>query len=106
MRAIVVFANAWSMTDDKTGQDREGVTLEYLMAENLDPVINEDGSKGYKHVKESIPLSKLPKVQAIPGVYEFEYGYVVQKGKPVMKLRDIQFVCTLDGETPVKAGAK
>ena len=92
VKGIVLHANPWSLEDERTGQRREGVSLEYVMTDNLKPLVNEDGSLGYRHVKESIAISKLSKVEKVPGIYEFTYGFSVSKGKPVMKLQDIEFV--------------
>ncbi|HHX80912.1 MAG TPA: hypothetical protein GX692_07610 [Acholeplasmataceae bacterium] len=90
--AIVLFANPWSMEDEKTGQRREGVTVEYVISENLKPVVNEDGSVGFKPYKESLHISKMPQVIKVPGIYEMYYGFSNIKGKPVMKLQGMKFV--------------
>lgn len=92
VKALVLFANPWAMEDERTGQRREGITLEYIMTDNLKPVINEDGSMGYRHVKESLTIDKMPQVKKVPAYYEMQYTMSVQKGKPVMKLQNINFV--------------
>lgn len=90
--AIVLFANPWAMEDEKTGQKREGITVEYIMADNLNPVVNDDGSVGYRHVKESLNISKMPQVMQVPGKYEMFYGFSISKGKPVMKLQGMKYL--------------
>lgn len=92
VKAIVLFANPWRMTDENTGIEREGITLEYVMSENLAPVTNEDGSMGYRHVKESININNAKQIVKVPGLYEMTYGYTVRMGKPVMKLQGIKFL--------------
>jgi len=92
VKAIVLFANPWAMEDERTGQRREGITLEYIMTDDLKPVINEDGSMGFRHVKESLSIEKMPQVKKVPGVYEMQYTLSVSKGKPIMKLQNINFV--------------
>ena len=92
VKAIVLFANPWAMDDERTGQRREGITLEYIMTDVLTPVINEDGSMGFRHVKESLTIDKMPQVKKVPGIYEMQYTMSVIKGKPVMKLQNINFI--------------
>ena len=92
IKAIVLFANPWSMQDEKTGQMREGITVEYVMADNLSPVTNEDGSVGHRVVRESMNINNAPQIIKVPGIYEMTYGFNIRKGKPVMKLMGMQFV--------------
>lgn len=92
VKAIVLFANPWAMEDERTGQRREGITIEYIMTDVLTPVINEDGSMGFRHVKESLTIDKMPQVKKVPGIYEMQYTLTISKGKPVMKLQNINFV--------------
>ena len=44
VKAIVTFANPWSIQDEITGITREGISVEYVMTDKLNPVTNEDGS--------------------------------------------------------------
>lgn len=92
VRAIILFAKTWSMTDENTGKFREGMTIEYLMSGDLKPIANEDGSLGYRSIRESINISKAKKIERVPGVYDVTFGYTVVKGRPVMKLIDIDYV--------------
>lgn len=92
VKAIVLFANPWRMQDEKTGQMREGITVEYVMADNLSPVTNEDGSVGHRVVRESMNINNAPQIIKVPGIYEMTYGFNIRKGKPVMKLMGMQFV--------------
>lgn len=96
IRAIVLYAKPWRVIDDVSGQVREGVTIEYVMNEDLKPVNNEDGSVGYKIVKESINISKFHELVKVPGIYDMTYRFMIQKGKPVMRLQDIEFVAEVD----------
>lgn len=92
VKAIVLFANCWNMIDESTGLIREGLTLEYIISDNLSPVRNEDGSLGYRHIKESINIDNSKQIIKVPGIYEMTFGYTVRKGKPVMKLQEIKFI--------------
>lgn len=50
-KGIVIYAKPWQMQDERTGQNRAGISLEYLACENFEPVVNEDGSMGVRHCK-------------------------------------------------------
>ena len=89
---IVLSASPWRMEDEQTGQKREGISLEYLMTSTLTPVTNDDGSQGYKHVKESISIQNYGQVKQVPGIYDLNYGFTIVKGKPVMRLQSIKFI--------------
>lgn len=92
VKAIVTFASPWSMQDEMTGILREGITIEYVMTDNLNPVTNEDGSMGYRQVKESINIQNAKQIVKVPGIYEMIYGYTVRRGKPILKLQELKFV--------------
>ena len=92
VRAIVTYANTWDMTDEKTGQRRQGISLEYLMSDTMNRIENDDGSKGYKHCKESVPVECSKNIKEVPAMYELIYRMAVQKGKPVLKLDDLKFI--------------
>lgn len=93
MIALVTFANPWAMLDERTGTQRTGITVEYLLIDTLKPVINDDGSKGVRHCKESIDSDKISKISSVPGWYELQFAMKPgSKGKPVLKLDNIHFV--------------
>lgn len=92
VKAIILFANTWSMTDEYTGNLREGLTIEYLMTEDLGPIENEDGSLGYRTIKESVTINKAKKIEKVPGIYDLTFGYTVRKGRPVLKVMDLDYV--------------
>lgn len=93
VKGLVIFTKPWNMVDETTGEKREGISIEYLMSENLIPVVNEDGSKGVRHCKESLNTNKLPKIKEVPGYYNLSFGMKVgSKGKPVIKLDDIEYI--------------
>lgn len=90
---IVIFSKPWDMTDEKTGERRQGISIEYLMCKDLKPVNNDDGSKGVRHCKQSLALDKLPKIKEVPGLYKLTFAMKVGgKGRPEIKLDDIDFI--------------
>lgn len=92
-KGIVIYAKAWNIMDEKTGANRAGVSLEYLACENLDPVVNEDGSMGVRHCKESVPLTMRESIIKVPGIYDLEFGMKPgSKGKMEVKLKGVNYV--------------
>ena len=54
---IVLSAKPWDMVDDVTKATRSGVSLHYVMTDNLKPKVDsESGELGYSVMKESISL--------------------------------------------------
>lgn len=90
---IITYAKPWGMIDERTGQQRQGVSIEYLACGDLAPVTNDDGSKGVRHCKESIPFDLQCKIIHVPGVYNLTWGMKPgNKGKMEVKLADIDYV--------------
>lgn len=101
VKCLLTFANAWEMIDKATGELRSGLTIEYLMTQNMKPVVNDDGSKGYRHARETLGLDKLSKIKDVPGYYELRFGYKVgSNGKPILKIADLDFVGPVLEELP------
>lgn len=96
-KALVFYTKPWQMTDERTGELRVGITIEYIMAEHMKPVSNEDGSQGYGYCKESLATDKLPKIKEVPGYYNLKFVLKTgSKGKPVIKLDDIEFLSSVE----------
>jgi hypothetical protein len=62
------------------------------MTDKLTPLTNEDGSKGYRLVQESINIQNVKQIVKVPGIYEMTYGYTIRRGKPILKLQEIKFI--------------
>ena len=93
---IVVFANPYSFTDERTGDVRKGVSVQYLLTDTLKPVQNDDNSRGTRISKSSIDFEKAPHIQAVPGIYECEFGMKsTSNGTPKLELIDLEFVQAL-----------
>lgn len=91
---LVTFANPnpWVMIDENTGKKTEGNSIEYLVIDSLKPVENEDGSKGYKFCKESLPTDKACNIKTVPAYYKLTFGFKNVKGKLQLKLEDIEYL--------------
>ena len=90
---IVLGAKAWSLTDEKTQQEREGVSLHYLLTDNLEPCVDSaSGLEGYQPVKQSISVDTAKKLDKVPGVYEGDFGLRSSGGKSILTLMDLSYV--------------
>lgn len=92
-KGIVIYAKPWAMQDEKTMVNRQGISIEYLAAENLNPVVNEDGSLGVRHCKESVPLTMNESIIKVPGIYDLEFGMKPgSRGKMEVKLVGLNYI--------------
>lgn len=69
-KILVLYCNSYNFTDDRTGQIKEGVSFRYIVSDDLAPINNPNGSKGYTIQKASLPLSFAPAFSSVPGVYD------------------------------------
>lgn len=96
MKAIVTFAKPYSFQDERTKENKEGITVEYIMIDSMKPVTNEDGSKGTRHSSESLNIDKASRFSSVPGIYDLHFDFKpASKGKIQLKLVDVAFVSTL-----------
>lgn len=92
-RCFVFYAKPWEM------EGRKGLSIEYLITDNLNPCEDMEGAKGVRHCKESVPIECQNRIKKIPGWYDL--GYILKtgaKGKPQLKVNDLKYVCTHDGQ--------
>lgn len=95
---IVLGAKAWSLVDERTKQEREGVSLHYLMTDNLKPCVDEStGLEGYQPVKQSISLDAAKKLDKVPGVYNGNFELKASAGKTVLTLTSLEYVGAIKG---------
>jgi len=98
---LVYYTKPWSMEDERTGNINHGITVMYLATDTLMPVTNDDGSRGVKNCKESIPSDKISSIKEVPGYYNLKYTLKPgTRGKMELKLGDIEFI------SPVVPAAK
>ncbi len=92
-KGILIYAKSWQMVDEKTGANRQGISIEYLACEDLKPVVNEDGSMGVRHCKESVPLTMRDSIIKVPGLYDLEFGMKPgSRGKMDVKIVGLNYI--------------
>lgn len=97
-KIIVLAAKGWSLVDEKTKEQREGVSLHYLLTDNLKPFADSaSGTEGYIPVKQSITIEKAKSLNNVPGIYEGEFELRSSAGKTILALSDLKFIKSIEG---------
>lgn len=103
-RILLLYANTWTMTDDKTGEFKTGVSVNFYFNLTLDPVKNADGSIGMRSAKASMAVDRMKKCIQAPALYDAEFEMSVgSDGKPVMKIVDLDYISSVTVTEILKA---
>jgi len=86
------------MTDEKTGEIREGITIRYIPDDDLGP--EEDAMaksrgqlvRGKTLAKLSVPVDYVSKLKHLPGMYEVDLRMVVVQESQQMRISDFRYV--------------
>ena len=103
-KCILLYANPYSIKDEDTGQINTGVSLRYILNDNIQPVENGD-EKGYKTAKGSLPLEHNKKIKSVPAVYEMDFEMKINaQGQTNMKLVNLDYFaeCFAPPQPPAK----
>lgn len=97
---VLVFAKGYRMENDaKTGYN-EGVSLSYLLTDDLSPVANND-ERGIRFSKSSITLDKGKNITKVPGLYEASFDIKADaQGKIQLKLTDVKYLSDIKMDFP------
>ena len=99
---IVLSAKNWSLTDEQSGQQRAGISIHYLMTDNLASFTDVDGTRGYIPAKQSIPVDQANTLVDVPGVYEAEFLMRASGGKNVLSISSLRYLGALAKKAEVK----
>ncbi len=92
-KIFVFYANPYSFEDPQTKQERSGVSVHYMVTDNLkDNGQNPDRSLGFAPCKDSIPLAALDTLSCVPGFYDGEFILAPSKGQTRLKLSSLKLV--------------
>ena len=92
-KIIILYARPWSLTDEKTGQQRSGVSVQYVLGDTLKPTSDSTtNQKGYTICKESISNETGIKLATVPAVYSATFTMRAKSGKNVLALSDIEYL--------------
>ncbi|NLL93007.1 MAG: hypothetical protein GX225_02515 [Clostridiales bacterium] len=89
-KVIILSADAWRFTDEKTGELKTGCSCFYVSTQDLTkPKFNSDTSFGYKPLKASMPedfISKIKQAGGVPLKATAKYIMRVSNGQQVLKV--------------------
>ena len=87
-KIFIFYARSYSFEDQATGQKREGISINYLVCNDVTADHpNADGSFGYAPCKDSLPLGT--KLGNVPGMYTGEFVLAPSKGSTRLKLNSV-----------------
>lgn len=89
---IILSAKNWSMADEQTGNIRSGISIHYLLTDNLKPWSDPDGSRGFTPCKQTIPLTMEHSLASVPGLYEADLSMKISGGKNVLSITGLSFI--------------
>lgn len=93
MQCVVLYAGPYRIVDEITREVNEGISLQFLMKDNLQPT-EEKGIKGSRAAKGSVVPECLPRLGPVPGVYDLCFQMAVNaQGKAMMKVVDLDYIC-------------
>lgn len=93
MKIILLYARGYSITEN--GKTNEGITVQYLINDNLDPVRTTD-ERGFRVTKGSMPTSEWPSISDCPALYEGTFKMSTgSDGKAQLKLITCSFISHL-----------
>lgn len=72
MKILVLALNQYGFTDEKTGEVKEGATIEYLTTDFTNTSSDFGTKKGYFSLKQSLDKEIAKQITNVPGVYEVE----------------------------------
>lgn len=89
-KILILWCRAWSMVDESTGETRSGTSIQYVMTDKLVPFEADDKSfKGYPVSKESVSNECAKSIDAVPGIYDAEFGMKSSNGKNVLVVKSL-----------------
>ncbi len=84
---IILYAKKWQLTKERDGEDREGVSIQFLLSNSVKPKVSaKDGALGYVVAKASISTEMAAVLDQVPGIYSAEIG---MKGKGEASIEDL-----------------
>ena len=109
---LFLSAQQYRIIDENTGSINEGISLWYLPDEQLEPEQDDLAAsrgeivRGKKVGKVALPLELAPKLGVFPALYEVTLEMVMVAQKQQVRVRDIDFISTVDVVKKDKQQAK
>jgi hypothetical protein len=103
-RVLVTSADVWELTDEKTGEFKQGLSIWYLNEYRTDT----SSSFGFKPTKVSAVRELIGQVQnKLPGFFDMEFGSRPgEHGKATLTLTGLKFVKPVDLFSSISSSSK
>ena len=110
-KVLVMYSGLIDLPEDKEHDRINGLSIEYFFyGDNGDmvvPKISVDGISGIRRGKSFLDPQTVNKISYVPGIYDGTFQMTVDsKGKPVLKLVDLDFVAKASITALDEKGAK
>jgi len=106
---LMLSAQEFSMEDEKTKKVNEGISVQYIPTDNLDPTGNESTNGGFavgkKVAKSVISKDKRYKIVNMPGMYEVTLEMATVSNKVVMQMKDLDYKGPVELKVIIPPGA-
>lgn len=94
MRILIMAAKPYSVKDDKSGETKDGITVEYYFFPQDDSLISQHydftNGAGYKRAKASLPIDCGRQFSVVPGIYDGDFMMSIgADGKPKLALSNV-----------------
>lgn len=98
---LLTFARGYRMEkDDKTGYN-EGISVNYLLTDDLSPFVGDKIERGIRFSKSSISLEDGKAISKVPGLYEGNFAMRTDaKGNTILKLESVNFLSEVQLDFP------
>lgn len=109
-KILIMYSGLIDVPEDKEHDRINGLSVEYFFfgsnGEMVTPKISADGISGIRRGKSFLSPETVNKISYVPGIYNGHFEMTVDsKGKPTLKLRDLDFVAKASiTEMPDKSG--
>lgn len=101
MQTIVLGLREYDFVSD-SGERVSGVAIHYIA-----DAVDEDGTRGYLPMKETITKGLSEEIREVPGLYEFEYEMRPgRNSRPSPLLRRVRYVGPVKLDASATGGAK
>lgn len=96
MNIIILHTRKYDFKDEQTGRPIQGIKVEYIFNDDLEPVVVDNNEEGYQIANGTLTLDKEKSLHEVPGVYEALFiTRVNAKNQPVQKLLDVKYLSTV-----------
>ena len=95
---LILYAMPYRIEDKETGQINEGISIEYIPRNNLDPSTDEGRNvRGYRTAKGNLPISCQTKIGPFPALYDVTLEMVSNADRKMeIRPKDVDLVATVN----------